>query len=76
VCHERGRSCRPAGRFAALAGIGWFFFAPRKAHTAELADGVQRVNFTVRGGYHPDVIRVRQGFRWTWSLTGLDSGSR
>jgi len=46
---------------AALAGIGWFFFAPRKAHTAQLEGGVQRVNVTVRGGYHPDVIRVRQG---------------
>jgi Cu+-exporting ATPase len=46
---------------AAIVGLGWFFFAPRKAHSAELADGVQRVEVTVRGGYHPDVIRVRQG---------------
>jgi plastocyanin domain-containing protein len=46
---------------AAIAGLGWFFFAPRKAHTAQLADGVQRVAVVVRGGYHPDVIRVRQG---------------
>jgi Cu+-exporting ATPase len=46
---------------AAIAGLGWFFFAPRKARTAELGDGVQRVEVTVRGGYRPDVIRVRQG---------------
>src|SRR5579859_4462159 len=46
---------------AALAGLGWFFFAPRRAHTAELAGGVQRVTVTVRGGYSPDVIRARQG---------------
>src|SRR5215207_1142130 len=46
---------------AAIGGLGWFFFAPRRIHTAELADGAQRVEVTVRGGYHPDVIRVRQG---------------
>ncbi|HXZ69520.1 MAG TPA: heavy metal translocating P-type ATPase [Streptosporangiaceae bacterium] len=46
---------------AALAGLGWFFFAPRRARTAELAGGVQRITVTVRGGYSPDVIRARQG---------------
>jgi Cu+-exporting ATPase len=46
---------------AAVAGLGWFFFAPRKAHTAQLGGGVQRVDVVVRGGYRPDVIRVRQG---------------
>src|SRR6516165_8170485 len=45
----------------ALAGLGWFFFGPRKARTAELADGVQRAAVTVRGGYSPEVLRVRQG---------------
>jgi len=44
-----------------LAGLGWFFFGPRRARTAELGDGVQRVEVTVRGGYRPDVVRVRQG---------------
>ena len=46
---------------AALAGLGWFFFGPRKATAAELAGGVQRLEVTVRGGYSPEVIRVRQG---------------
>jgi len=46
---------------AAMAGLGWFFFAPRRARTAELAGGVQRITVTVRGGYSPDVIRARQG---------------
>jgi Cu+-exporting ATPase len=46
---------------AAVAGLGWFFFGPRRAHTALLAGGVQRVRVTVRGGYTPDVVRVRQG---------------
>jgi Cu+-exporting ATPase len=45
----------------ALAGLGWFFFGPRRARTARLEDGVQRVDVTVRGGYSPDLIRVRQG---------------
>ena len=27
----------------AVGGLGWFFFGPRKASTAELSDGVQRV---------------------------------
>src|SRR6266487_2374390 len=44
-----------------LAGLGWFFFGPRRPRTAELGDGVQRVEVTVRGGYRPDVVRVRQG---------------
>ena len=46
---------------AVMAGLGWFFFAPRRARTAELAGGVQRITVTVRGGYSPDVIRARQG---------------
>jgi P-type Cu+ transporter len=46
---------------AAIVGLGWFFFAPRQVHTAELTRGVQQVDVTVRGGYHPDLIRVKQG---------------
>jgi Cu+-exporting ATPase len=46
---------------AALAGLGWFFFGPRKVRAAMLAGGVQRLEVTVRGGYSPEVIRVRQG---------------
>src|SRR5712691_10201326 len=45
----------------AIAGLGWFFFAPRRARAAELAGGVQRITVTVRGGYSPDVIRARLG---------------
>ena len=49
------------GAAAAIAGLGWFFFAPRRARAAELSGGVQRVTVTVRGGYSPDVIRARRG---------------
>ena len=45
----------------ALAGLGWFFFGPRKARAAELAGSVQRATVMVRGGYSPKLIRVRQG---------------
>src|SRR5262245_60762710 len=44
-----------------IAGLAWFFFGPRRGRAAELADGVQRVEVTVRGGYSPDIVRVRQG---------------
>ena len=46
---------------AAIAGLGWYFFGPRKARAAQLAGGVQRLEVTVRGGYSPEVIRLRQG---------------
>ncbi|MEU6379827.1 heavy metal translocating P-type ATPase [Streptomyces sp. NPDC046909] len=47
---------------AVLVGaLGWYFFGPRRAGTARLEGGVQRVEVTVRGGYSPDVIKVRQG---------------
>ncbi len=50
-----------AGSAAVVAGLGWFFFGPRKSRAAELAGGVQRIEVTVRGGYDPEVIRLRQG---------------
>jgi Cu+-exporting ATPase len=43
-----------------VVGLGWYFFGPRRARSALLADGVQRVEIAVRGGYQPDIIRVRQ----------------
>ncbi|GHH85528.1 heavy metal translocating P-type ATPase [Streptomyces capitiformicae] len=44
-----------------VAALGWYFFGPRRAGAARLEGGVQRVEVTVRGGYSPDVIKVRQG---------------
>ncbi|MGE5288609.1 MAG: heavy metal translocating P-type ATPase [Micromonosporaceae bacterium] len=46
---------------AAVACLGLFFFGPRKARAALLAGGVQRIEVTVKGGYSPEVIRLRQG---------------
>ena len=50
-----------AGAAVAIAGLAWYFLAPRRAHTAAVYDGVQRIEVTVRGGYSPNVIQVRQG---------------
>ncbi|KOV39009.1 hypothetical protein ADK60_01260 [Streptomyces sp. XY431] len=46
---------------ALIAGLGRFFFGPRRIRAARLEGRVQRVDVTVRGGYRPDVIRLRQG---------------
>src|SRR5215510_1978525 len=45
----------------AMGGLAWFFFGPRRTRSALLEGGVQRVVVTVKGGYSPDVIKVRQG---------------
>ncbi len=45
-----------------LTGLGaWYFFGPKKYHQAELAEGVQIIRVTVKGGYSPDVIQVAPG---------------
>ncbi len=45
-----------------LTGLGaWYFFGPKKYHQAELAEGVQTIRVTVKGGYSPDVIQVAPG---------------
>ena len=59
---------------AAIAGLGWFFFGPRKARAAQLAGGVQRVGVTVRGGYSPEVIRLRQGVPAELTFDRQESG--
>jgi Cu+-exporting ATPase len=59
---------------AALAGLGWFFFGPRRARAAVLAGGVQRLEVTVKGGYSPEVIRVRQGVPVELTFDRQESG--
>jgi len=42
--------------------ILWYFFGPKPRVSAQVADGgVQEVRVTVKGGYSPDVIVVKQG---------------
>jgi P-type Cu+ transporter len=50
-----------AGALVLTAALGWFFFGPKKARSAELVGKVQEVKVTVKGGYWPDLVRVRQG---------------
>ena len=46
----------------AVAGaLCWWFFGPKKAAEADVADGVQEARVTVRGGYSPNRIRARAG---------------
>ncbi|WP_351231349.1 heavy metal translocating P-type ATPase [Streptomyces sp. NPDC002133] len=49
------------GAGALIALLAWFFFGPRKTQLAELRGGTQEIGITVKGGYSPDMIRVRQG---------------
>lgn len=44
-----------------VASLVWFFFGPKKFRVAEVTAGVQEVTITVKGGYSPNVVRVRQG---------------
>ncbi|HEY7529618.1 MAG TPA: cupredoxin domain-containing protein [Gemmatimonadota bacterium] len=51
-----------AGAAAGIAFVLWYFFGERERATATAgAGGVQEIRVTVRGGYSPDVIVVRQG---------------
>jgi Cu+-exporting ATPase len=59
---------------AAIAGMGWYFFAPRRARTAEVSGGVQRVQVRVRGGYSPNVVQVRQGVPVEMEFDRQESG--
>ncbi|MGH2954219.1 MAG: heavy metal translocating P-type ATPase [Solirubrobacterales bacterium] len=49
------------GGALSIALLAWFFFGPRRAGEAELRDEIQEVEIRVKGGYAPDVIRVREG---------------
>ena len=49
------------GAVALIAALAWYFFGPKKAREAEVKGGVQEVRITVKGGYSPDVIRVKEG---------------
>ena len=45
-----------------ITAILWYFFGEREKVAAGLSDrGVQQIKVTVKGGYSPDVIVVKQG---------------
>ena len=51
-----------AGAGVLIALVLWYFFGEREAVAATETDGgVQQVRITVKGGYSPDTVVVRQG---------------
>jgi len=44
-----------------IGALARFFFGSKKAGRTELRGEIQEVEVTVKGGYSPSVIRVRQG---------------
>lgn len=45
-----------------IAAVLWYFFGEREKVVARVAEsGVQEIKITVKGGYSPDVIAVKQG---------------
>jgi plastocyanin domain-containing protein len=45
-----------------IAFVLWYFFGPKEATAAGVGEGgVQQIKVTVKGGYSPDVIAVKQG---------------
>jgi len=45
-----------------IAGVLWYFFGEREKVAVDIGDnGVQEIKITVKGGYSPDVIAVKQG---------------
>ncbi|UCB42574.1 MAG: HAD-IC family P-type ATPase, partial [Dehalococcoidales bacterium] len=49
------------GGLGAIAFLAWFFFGPKQAQRAQVKGNVQEIVVTVKGGYSPDVIRVKKG---------------
>lgn len=41
--------------------VWWFFLSEGERTQAAVAEGVQRVRITVKGGYTPDVVVVKKG---------------
>lgn len=50
------------GGILLVIGIVWYFFGDREKVEARVStSGVQEINVTVKGGYAPDTIVVKQG---------------
>lgn len=49
------------GGIGLIAFLAWYFFGSRESGRAALLEGVQEVEVTVKGGYSPNLIRVREG---------------
>ncbi len=54
--------------------LWWFFFGPQQASSASMRSGAQEVDITVKGGYSPNLIRVRQGVPLRLNFDRQESG--
>jgi Cu+-exporting ATPase len=61
--------------FILLIGMGWYFFAPRRATQALQNTHEQNVNVIVKGGYSPDTIEVKVGIPLRIEFDRQESGS-
>ncbi len=59
---------------ALLVLLGWFFFGPKRARMAEVTGGRQEIEITVKGGYSPNLIRVREGVPLRLTFNRQESG--
>jgi len=62
------------GGLVLTAALAWFFFGPKEARQATLRGDLQEVEITVKGGYAPDLIRVRQGVPVRLTFDRQESG--
>src|SRR3972149_4247778 len=49
------------GGLGVIGFLAWYFFGPRQSSAALGKGNVQEIAVTVKGGYSPDVIRVKKG---------------
>lgn len=62
------------GGVALIAVLARFFFGPKPVGLAEMRGGVQEITVTVKGGYVPDRIKVRQGVPVRLTFDRQESG--
>src|SRR6266511_4319116 len=62
------------GSALVTALLVWYFFGPRKAGIAHRVGDAQEVRITVRGGYSPDLVRVKQGIPLRMVFDRKESG--
>lgn len=48
------------GGLGVIGFLAWYFFGPKQSHAAQVKGNVQEIVVTVKGGYSPDVIRVKK----------------
>lgn len=63
-----------AGGAGLIAVLAWYFFGPKPVGLAEMRGAAQEVTITVKGGYIPDRIRVREGVPLRLTFDRQESG--